>query len=150
MGLDMYLFRKGANPQETEQVGQWRKANAIHRWFVDRVQGGEDDCREAPVSREQLAELRALCLRVLDEARVTEGAMQNGSVLKGGQWEPILEQGFVVTNPETCAALLPTTKGFFYGSTDYDEYYLEDVKKTVEILDAALARDGEYFYWSSW
>jgi hypothetical protein len=24
-------------------VGYWRKANAIHRWFVEHVQDGNDD-----------------------------------------------------------------------------------------------------------
>ena len=42
-------------------VGYWRKANQIHRWFVDEVQDGEDDCRSYYVSREQLEDLFALC-----------------------------------------------------------------------------------------
>lgn len=47
-------------------VGYWRKANAIHRWFVDNVQGGVDDCNDYPVEIEQLAELRERCIKVLD------------------------------------------------------------------------------------
>lgn len=35
----------------------WRKANAIHKWFVDNVQGGEDDCGEYYVDPEQLKQL---------------------------------------------------------------------------------------------
>ena len=34
------------------KVGQWRKSNQIHQYFVDNCQGGEDDCRESYVSRE--------------------------------------------------------------------------------------------------
>ena len=30
----------------TEMVGYWRKANHIHKWFVDNVQEGIDDYRE--------------------------------------------------------------------------------------------------------
>lgn len=26
-------------------VGYWRKANAIHGWFVKHVQGGKDECQ---------------------------------------------------------------------------------------------------------
>jgi len=48
------------------ECGYWRKANHIHKWFVDNVQGGEDDCGRYYVSREQLTELRDLCQRVLD------------------------------------------------------------------------------------
>ena len=46
-------------------VGYWRKQNAIHQWFVDNCQNGEDDCRAAYVSREKLKELKALCKKVL-------------------------------------------------------------------------------------
>ncbi len=37
----------------------WRKVNAVHKWFVDNVQSGEDDCGEYYVSHEQLKELLA-------------------------------------------------------------------------------------------
>lgn len=43
----------------------WRKANAIHGWFVRQVQGGEDDCRDHEVSTEQLEELLKLVTKVL-------------------------------------------------------------------------------------
>lgn len=95
MGLDMYLHKKtyvrnwnhmgpeerttleisgpravGVKPERVayvvEEVGYWRKANAIHAWFVDHCQGGEDDCREAPVSREQLRELLALVTEAME------------------------------------------------------------------------------------
>ena len=51
MGLDMYLYNKES------EVGYWRKANQIHKWFVDNVQGGEDDCSPYPVTRDQLEKL---------------------------------------------------------------------------------------------
>ena len=44
----------------------WRKANAIHGWFVQNVQNGNDDCGTYYVSREQLLELQKLCRGVLD------------------------------------------------------------------------------------
>ena len=39
-------------------IGYWRKASAVHGWFVERVQDGEDDCGDYCVSLEQLYELR--------------------------------------------------------------------------------------------
>lgn len=47
------------------KIGYWRKANAIHQWFVDNCQNGEDDCREANVHREQLEELLGTVKEVL-------------------------------------------------------------------------------------
>lgn len=64
---------------------------------------------------------------------------------------------------ETCSAvladhnkaeeLLPTGSGFFFGGTDYDEYYFQDLEETVAIIDLALSpenEDLEYEYQSSW
>jgi hypothetical protein len=44
----------------------WRKANAIHKWFVDNVQKGTDDCGTYDVSRDQLQELLDLIIEVID------------------------------------------------------------------------------------
>ena len=95
MGLDMYLYRKTYiksgdyyNPEEREQikmtrggnevdtskvkyiveeVGYWRKANHIHKWFVDNVQKGEDNCGEYYVKEDQLANLLETCKEVLKD-----------------------------------------------------------------------------------
>lgn len=48
-----------------EQVAYWRKANAVHAWFVKNVQDGQDDCRDYYVSREQLMELLSLAQEAL-------------------------------------------------------------------------------------
>ena len=48
-----------------EEVGYWRKANAIHQWFVTHCQGGTDDCRDWYVSRTDLTALLETCTRVL-------------------------------------------------------------------------------------
>ncbi len=43
----------------------WRKANAIHKWFVDNVQDGEDNCQEFYVSHTQLKQLLTTCRQAL-------------------------------------------------------------------------------------
>jgi len=83
MGLDMYLtaqrhawtYEKAPRitgiPKGFEMssirvnAAYWRKANAIHNWFVVNVQKGVDDCGEYDVAFEQLIELRDICSRVL-------------------------------------------------------------------------------------
>ena len=88
MGLDMYLNAKRylwhTEDNLAEKIGEsfpelgsariksitaeamyWRKSNAIHKWFVDNVQNGEDDCGDYEVSREQLKELLAVIETVL-------------------------------------------------------------------------------------
>lgn len=44
----------------------WRKANAIHGWFVDNVQDGQDDCRPYYVHHSQLRDLLDVINQVLD------------------------------------------------------------------------------------
>lgn len=104
------------------RAGYWRKANAIHKWFVDNVQDGKDDCQESRVSREQLRDLRAACSKELEATQDEQGK------------------------------ILPTQSGFFFGSTDYDDDYREDLANTIKIIDEALNLDlrWEFFYQSSW
>jgi hypothetical protein len=46
-------------------VAYWRKVNAVHKWFVDNVQDGEDNCQEYYVSHAQLKELLTTCRQAL-------------------------------------------------------------------------------------
>jgi hypothetical protein len=105
----------------TIEAGYWRKANAIHQWFVKNVQEGKDDCRTYEVYREQLEELRELCKRVL--------AFRHLAV-----------------------ELLPAQAGFFFGSTDYDDYYFDDLEQTVAIIDDVLTlpTSWDFEYRASW
>jgi len=152
MGLDMYLYAKkylsehvdqtdkskieqinamfgiaGADDyraQEIEfRVAYWRKANAIHGWFVRNVQDNVDDCQTAYVKREQLQELLNTCLIVLSDHTKAEG-------------------------------LLSTVGGFFFGSTEYDDWYFNDLKATVKQLERALNDPAlekmDFYYHSSW
>lgn len=85
MGLDMYLERankvkSGGNLifKVEEKLGYWRKANHIHKWFVDNVQNGTDDCGCYPVTKEQLMSLQELCKLSLDKNDPTLLPTQSG------------------------------------------------------------------------
>jgi len=153
---------KGLKPERvayvTENVMYWRKANAIHDWFVKNAQDGEDDCRNAYVSFEQLEELRDTCKKVLDSIELVDGKVKNGSTItreNGKMVEtPNMEDGKYIKDTTICEELLPTAEGFFFGGTDYDEYYYNDIKETYEKLTELLAEEeadrAEYEYHSSW
>jgi hypothetical protein len=54
---------------------------------------------------------------------------------------------------DLASELLPTVEGFFFGGTEYDESYFEDVNDTIEQLQEAIKNHDEdsYFqYSSSW
>lgn len=107
-----------------DQVGYWRKANHIHNWFVENVQDGEDDCH---YHREVTQEDLEELLDICHD---------------------------VLCNPDMAPQLLPTQSGFFFGSTDYDEYYMNDIRNTIDIITKVLETinfDNEMlFYVSSW
>ena len=48
--------------------------------------------------------------------------------------------------------LLPTQSGFFFGGTEYDEWYFQDIDNTIEILEECLKDKSadEFEYHSSW
>lgn len=151
MGLDMYLYEQqyvsgwndsnrtafeailkatGITPSDESPhflvkgaVAYWRKANAIHKWFVDNVQQGVDDCEAHYVTREDLQNLLARC----------EG---------------------VLSGKEEATEALPTTSGFFFGSTDYGADYLSDIEYTQKtlkkVLGSATAPSSDFYYRSSW
>ncbi len=107
------------------EAAYWRKANQIHKWFVDNVQDGKDECQRAYVDRTQLHTLVELCQKVLDK-------------------------------PDSAEEMLPTEGGFFFGDTEYGEDYMEDLKRTVEMLTEVLdeekypSKDWDFHYRSSW
>ena len=144
MGLDMYLSAKryiwSRETELSEKVAEllpavgnrrvkeiaveamyWRKANAIHKWFVDNVQEGVDNCEKYYVSREALEQLLAL-----------------------------IRQALADRDP---ALLLPSA-GFFFGSTEVDQFYWDMLSRTEEQLQSALddfvGTEWEFEYESSW
>lgn len=59
----------------------------------------------------------------------------------------------VLNDPSLAESLLPTSRGFFFGSDEYDEWYMDGVKYTIELLEEILKVEhrGVYFeYESSW
>jgi len=145
----------GATIQYT--VAYWRKANAIHKWFVDNVQDSVDNCERSYVDVDQLKDLLALCNRVVDSAALEDGRVKNGSHAgpdTGGEWVDDYEDGKVITNAEAISELLPTKGGFFFGDTSYNEYYLEHVKDTIKQLTSILEeykdKSVDFYYRASW
>ena len=139
-----------------ENIGYWRKANQIHKWFVDNVQDGEDDCQmHREVTKSDLESLLTTCQEVINNSRLVDGKVISGySFNKDGQMEKDLADGKVIEDPSVAEKLLPSQGGFFFGSTEYDEWYLNDIEDTIEICKNALATTDfntqMIYYCSSW
>jgi hypothetical protein len=58
----------------------------------------------------------------------------------------------VLDNNELAEQLLPTASGFFFGGTEYDQWYFNDIEVTIKIIDNALLmpKQWDFNYRSSW
>ncbi len=59
----------------------------------------------------------------------------------------------VMKSKKLAFTFLPTQGGFFFGSTDYDDYYFDDIKRTIKILKSLKNFDYDNYvlcYQSSW
>lgn len=75
-------------------VAYWRKANAIHAWFVKEIQNGNDECLEHGVPREKLTELMALCQKAKETKDASllppmEGFFFGSTDIDEGYWADI-------------------------------------------------------------
>ena len=55
-----------------EEVMCWRKFNALHKWFVDNIQEGVDDCKESFVDESDLKMLLETLTYVYDNKDTAE------------------------------------------------------------------------------
>jgi hypothetical protein len=168
MGLDMYLhsaelkreingelvpfeignyrsdeFGRSNTVEIRRNVAYWRKANAIHDWFVKHIQDGHDDCESHFVSEGMLAALVDVCERILSA---------QGFDAESFKVYPTLEDDFKL-NPEAMKIAekeLPTRSGFFFGDTSYGCSYVWDLVLTVQQLKPLLESDMDFYYSSSW
>jgi hypothetical protein len=118
-----------------ENIAYWRKANAIHKWFVDNIQDGVDDCKEYYININDIKKLIDVCKQVKESLESSYDSKTNSYL-----------------NTKVAQELLPSQMGFFFGDTDYNEYYLEDINNTINQLEPLLKeKENEYFYYqSSW
>lgn len=140
-----------------EDVMYWRKANHIHAWFVDNVQSGVDDQRECYVSDDKLRELHSVCRKVIEASKLVDGMVYDGTVYDKDHPDGIVRRtpGKVIEDTTVAEQLLPTREGFFFGDTEYDEEYLNEVIRTRDwaaemLADRENGVPGDIVYSSSW
>ena len=99
--------------QTNYEVGYWRKANQIHNWFMQNC--ADRDEYDNPI----------------DDCRPVEITVD--------KLEALLDTcKKVLADHSLAGSLLPTADGFFFGSTEYDDYYFGELEQTVEIIEPVL------------
>lgn len=137
-----------------KNIAYWRKANAIHNWFVENIQGGNDDCRCYEIDKEDLENLLSIVNKVLVSCELVDGKVCAGIRFTDKGQEEMWKDGKVIKDTSVAEDLLPTCSGFFFGGTEYDEWYyryLEDTKRYIEkILRETDFDNWIVYYTSSW
>lgn len=118
-----------------DDIGYWRKSNQIHNFFVQECQDGIDECQFSIVEKDKLEDLLARCKRAMKLKKV----YLNDGIIKDG---------------EGLETFLPTTSGFFFGGTEFDEWYFNDVAETKKLITKVL-KDTDFdkqiiLYRASW
>lgn len=136
------------------EVAYWRKANAIHKWFVDNVQNENDDCNYYLVTKEDIQALNEVVNEVINTCDLIPGKICAGEHYENGKMVKDYIDGLVIEDTTKAQELLPTQEGFFFGDTSYDEFYYKDLLYTADMCEAILNffPFDEYYlvYDSSW
>lgn len=108
------------------QCCYWRKANQIHKWFVDNVQNGEDNCAEYYVSREKIKQLIEACEAVISSPEDAEEVLPT-------------ESGFFFGSQEY--------DEWYHKDIEYTAKRLSQLLKIIEKPENSMI---EFYYTSSW
>lgn len=168
MGLDMFLNRKryshtnekGNRVYSEEEVGYWRKANQIHNYIVEHFANGEDNCQLIGLDLKDLENLLDVCEKVRKSITLVDGKLvQSYTFNAQGEKEYHYIDGKVIKDTSICEELLPTCSGFFFGNTDYNEWYVQDIDYTIDLLKKLIKEEKElnkqgiyndFIYEASW
>jgi len=152
MGLDSYLYKK--NYIRTEDF-----YNEEFRNEVIVKTGGEIDTKIKPKRIRYIVEEVAYWRKANQIHNWFVTNVQNGidecqsSYVSREKLEELLDVCKKVTEDNSLAeSLLPSASGFFFGGTDYDEWYFRDVANTIQFLEEILSDESadEFEYNASW
>lgn len=117
MGLDIYFDKRNVKNENEDaiELAYFRKVNFLVM-FMENY-GEVENCVPMPLSKDIIEELIERCDKVINLYETTEDKTKFA---------------------EGAKEILPTTAGFFFGSTDYDEYYLDDVKDVKEYMETSV------------
>ena len=133
MGLDISFYkiqRKG------KELSYFRKVNFLVKFFNDKMieycGGTILDGLDIPIDKEWCEELLDKCNQVVNKYN----ELKTSYTLNTNDDNTKLFESEEANNlfVEFASEVLSTMAGFFYGSTDYDKWYLEDVKDVIKHL----------------
>ena len=174
MGLDQFLYRSAADRPIKDDEETWVQTYAAFKAKHGQMVYGNDDAPNSYAAFKRELAVVSNCEEVAYWRKFNalhlwmERALNNDEQTNGEMLPISLEQlaGLKVTcervaaDPTLGPTFLPTGGRFFFGSTDYDEWYVGDCIETANELDRILReeeawcragnRPHVFHYCSSW
>lgn len=156
MGLDIYFkrvnkidfeFAKKKNTEdaykelEIEEIGYFRKVNCLLPFF-----GYEDNCKYLAVTEDQIKELVKVAKELLKKHHAINSSILSYQEIlkvykdnKKKRMEILENMDALWKNfAKIAQENLPTTSGFFFGNTEYNEWYINDLTEIVNVFEKIL------------
>ncbi len=155
MGLDSYLYAKKHLCSLYNGEKQQKQFKSVARLIKGSKFVIEDDLQFAEVKLQVGYWRKANQIHnyFVDKCAGGKDECQDIYVDRDALKDLMLRCQTVLKDRSQAKDLLPTQSGFFFGSTDYDEYYYQDLEHTIEILNKILKEspeDWEFEYRASW
>jgi DNA repair ATPase RecN len=155
MGLDMYLYLRKYESQYSKNFKAQRFYPTELKEFKDKIKKRNYLSRETYFQVGYWRKANAIHDWIVQKCADGEDKCQKIYVSIEQLKELLDNVNKVLDNHSLASELLPTASGFFFGSTDYDEWYYEDLTYTKELLESVLAfikNNYEYdaVYQASW
>ena len=113
-----------------ELFGEFRKFNALHAYVVDNFGGGKDECQIIYLDIDNLIQIHEML--------------------------SLVKESLSIGDKVIASQTLPPSEGFFFGSTEIDEWYEKDVNEAVEVFGkiieehSIVGHNASYSYQASW
>lgn len=107
-----YILQKEETSYVVEgdyEVAYWRKANQIRQWFVNHIEEFNSDD-----NCEYYKITKELLVELITDCKA------------------------VLNNHDLATELIPTSSGFYFGSTEYDEWYYKDLEDTIKMCEDVI------------
>lgn len=122
--------------QTRYQIGYWRKFNALQAFFEKRVESDYELLHGVYVYEETIKELISTFNKILKDIKTCE--TEEIQYCTGWAYGEKTYDTKKVYKSQVALDLLPPGDGFFYGSQEIDEWYVEDIKYSLKLFKKAL------------
>lgn len=159
MGLDQYLYAKKYTFSNDFEEPTWQKKNADFQKLKEAI-GEDTQYLDKTFGGTIIVDMKigywrkvnAVHQWFVDNCANGEDDCREIYAPREKLEELLATVKEVLADRSRAEELLPTQSGFFFGSTEYDEYYFSDLEDTVKILEKAVSMPSEwdFAYQASW